>query len=148
MPEDMEHPPRGYNTADVRAQDEPKRKRRSRFPVFLLALVAVPVLVFALWTWVALNYVYSTGERAGYLQKFSRKGWVCKSWEGELALANIPGAMPEIFRFSVRDANVANRLSQAIGQRVAVVYAQHRGIPTHCFGDTQYFATDERPAPQ
>jgi hypothetical protein len=98
----------------------------------------------ALWTWATLNYNYSDGERAGYVQKFSRKGWICKTWEGELALVNLPGAMPEIFHFSVRDDAVAKRIQEVIGKRVALTYEQHVGVPTSCFGDTQYFVIDVR----
>ena len=105
--------------------------------VFLMA-----VLGFGGWTWIALTYNYSDGERAGYVQKLSRKGWICKTWEGELALVNLPGAMPEIFHFSVRDDAVAKRIQDSVGKRVALSYEQHIGIPTTCFGDTQYFVVD------
>ena len=81
------------------------------------------------------------------MQKFSRKGWICKTWEGELAMANLPGAMPEIFAFTVRDDAVAARINESMGQRVALTYEQHRGLPTTCFGETQYFVSDVRPAP-
>ena len=108
----------------------------------VIALMAV--LVLGGWTWATLTYDYSDGERAGYVQKFSRKGWICKTWEGEQALVNLPGAMPEIFYFSVRDDAVAKRIQQVVGKRVALSYEQHIGIPTTCFGDTQYFVTDIR----
>ena len=111
-----------------------------------LKLAVIVVLTGALgfggWTFFTLTYNYSDGERAGYVQKLSRKGWVCKTWEGELALVNLPGAMPEIFHFSVRDDAVANRIQQSVGKRVALSYEQHIGIPTTCFGDTQYFVVD------
>jgi len=113
----------------------------ARFSMLVLFLA---VAGLALWTWATLNYDYSDGERAGYVQKFSRKGWVCKTWEGELALVNLPGAMPEIFYFSVRDDAVAKRIQQAVGKRVALTYEQHIGIPTSCFGETQYFVIDIR----
>jgi len=113
----------------------------ARVSILILLLVAAGV---ALWTWATLSYDYSDGERAGYVQKFSRKGWVCKTWEGELALVNLPGAMPEIFYFSVRDDAVAKRIQQAVGKRVAMTYEQHIGIPTSCFGETQYFVVDVR----
>jgi len=109
------------------------------FVVFALALGAV-----ALLAWGALHYTYSDGERAGYVQKFSRRGWLCKTWEGELAMVNLPGAMPQIFAFSVRDPKVADTLNQTIGQRVALHYEQHKGIPTDCFGETEYFITQVR----
>jgi len=110
----------------------------------LLAVLFLAATLTAGWTWLTLNYDYSDGERAGYVQKFSRKGWVCKTWEGELALVNLPGAMPEIFRFTVRDDAVARRIQNAIGKRVALTYEQHIGVPTSCFGDTQYFIVDVR----
>lgn len=113
----------------------------------LKALLLTVVLVVAgavLWTWATLSYDYSDGERAGYVQKFSRKGWVCKTWEGELALVNLPGAMPEIFRFTVRDEAVARQIESAVGKRVALKYEQHIGVPTSCFGDTEYFVVNLR----
>ena len=110
----------------------------------IAGIVVVPILVFAIYTWSALTFTYSHGERAGYVQKFSKKGWICKTWEGELAMVNLPGAMPEIFRFTVRDGAVAARLNQTMGQRVALHYEQHRGVPSSCFGDTEYFVTEVR----
>ncbi|MBU3739798.1 MAG: hypothetical protein FGM55_12695 [Rhodoferax sp.] len=101
--------------------------------VLLLALLAGAYLA------VVLNWSYSTGERSGFLQKFSRKGWVCKTWEGELSLVAMPGASPEKFFFSVRDAEVAVRIGQLMGRRVTLDYEQHRGLPGSCFGETEYF---------
>jgi len=110
---------------------------------FLLLLLAVVVL-FALYVWVVRSFTYSEGERAGYVQKFSKKGWICKTWEGELAMANLPGAMPQIFYFTVRDDVVAAGINQAMGERVTLHYRQHVGLPTTCFGDTQYFVDHVR----
>ncbi len=107
-----------------------------------VVLLLMAVLGVGGWTWFTLTYNYSDGERAGYVQKLSRKGWICKTWEGELALVNLPGAMPEIFYFSVRDDAVAKRIQQSVGKRVALSYEQHIGIPTTCFGDTQYFVVN------
>jgi hypothetical protein len=111
----------------------------------LLVAAAVVVLIvggFAAYTWSALHFSYAKGERSGYVQKLSKKGWVCKTWEGEMAMVSIPGTAPEIFNFSVRDDAVAARLNQTIGRRVAISYAQHKGVPTQCFGETEYFVTD------
>jgi hypothetical protein len=96
---------------------------------------------FAGYVWVALHWSYSKGERAGYVQKFSQKGWLCKTWEGELALVAVPGSMPEKFLFSVRDDGVARTINSAMGKRIALSYEQHKGVPTSCFGETEYFAT-------
>jgi hypothetical protein len=99
----------------------------------------------ALYVWLALKFNYSEGERAGYVQKFSRKGWLCKTWEGELAMVNLPGTMPELFRFSVRDDAVAQTLNDSLGRRVRLHYEQHKGLPTDCFGETEYFVTEIEP---
>jgi hypothetical protein len=112
--------------------------------LIIAAVVVVPIVVFALYTWSALNWSYSQGERAGYVQKFSRKGWVCKTWEGELAMVNIPGSLTEKFQFSVRDDKIADYINASLGKRVALSYEQHVGIPTTCFGETQYFVTAVR----
>jgi len=113
--------------------------------VILGGLAALVALVLGIWTLITLNYTYSTGERAGYVQKISEKGWICKTWEGEIAMANLPGAMPQIFEFSVRDDAVANQIQKLAGQRVSLTYEEHPGIPTTCFGDTPYFIVKVTP---
>ena len=107
--------------------------------LIIAAVLILPVIVFALYTWSALTWTYSSGERAGYVQKLSKKGWICKTWEGEMALVSIPGTVSEKFYFTVRDDSIAALINQTIGKRVAVMYQQHKGIPTSCFGDTEYF---------
>lgn len=102
------------------------------------------LLLFVLYTWLVLSWSYGQGERAGYVQKFSEKGWVCKTWEGELAMINMPGTLTEKFVFTVRDDSLAGEINAAMGKRVALVYEQHVGIPNSCFGDTGYFVTDVR----
>ena len=102
-------------------------------------LFAAIAIVFALYVTAALHWSYSKGERAGFLQKVSEKGWICKTWEGELSLVALPGAAPEKFLFTVRDAEVAKQVSAAAGKRVTLIYEQHKGLPTTCFGDTDYF---------
>ncbi|HEX8850919.1 MAG TPA: hypothetical protein VF761_15415 [Gemmatimonadaceae bacterium] len=117
----------------------PPRRRRHWLRWIITIVVLVPLLVISLWTAIALNWSYSRGYRSGYVQKFSRKGWLCKTWEGELAIVNVPGSQPEIFRFTVRKDSIASLLQHAMGDRVTLQYAQHVGIPVSCFGDTQYF---------
>jgi hypothetical protein len=114
--------------------------------------VAIPLgiiiglfVLAALYLMIALHWSYSEGERAGFVQKLSKKGWLCKTWEGELALVSLPGAAPEKFIFTVRDDAVAERINKQVGTRVALVYAQHKGLPTSCFGDTNYFVEDIKP---
>jgi hypothetical protein len=100
--------------------------------------------VFAAWAWITLHFSYSKGERAGYVQKISQKGWVCKTWEGELAMSTFPGTAPQLFTFSVRDDAIARKIQDAAGQRVALSYEQHKGVPTACFGETEYFIVSVR----
>ena len=113
----------------------------------LLGFLLVGVLLFAGYTWSVLHWTYSMGERAGYVQKFSKKGWVCKTWEGEMALVSMPGTVAEKFTFTVRDDAVAARINESVGQRVSLTYRQHLGVPTTCFGDTQYFVDDVKAVP-
>ena len=47
----------------------------------MLLLISVPTLVFAAYTAITLTFSYSHGDRVGYLQKLSKKGWICPTWE-------------------------------------------------------------------
>src|SRR5260221_12690687 len=111
-------------------------------------LVVLPILIFSLYTWGTLSYVYSRGERAGYLQKLSKKGWVFKTWEGEISMINLPGSAPEKFSFSVRSDEVAKRVESHLGQRVDISYEEHKGIPVNWFGETNHFVVDVKPVPE
>lgn len=117
--------------------------------IFLIVLL----LLAGGWLWLTLTWSYSQGERAGYVQKLSRKGWLCKTWEGEIAMVTMPGAIPEKFEFTVRDEAVAQKINKLAGKRVVLDYQQHRFIPLSCFGETEYFVGDIRevldsPAPK
>ena len=106
---------------------------------WLVTLVLTALVLLGLYTWFALNWAYSTGERAGLLQKFSQRGWVCKTYEGELAMYVVAGVQPEIWTFTVRDPAVAAQLMGTVGQRVQLHYEERIALPTSCFGDTRYF---------
>lgn len=108
----------------------------------LTILLVSAIALFSLYVYIALNWSYSSGERAGFLQKVSHKGWICKTWEGELSLVAMPGSAPEKFLFTVRDEAVAQKVSAAAGKRVTLNYEQHKGLPSSCFGDTEYFVVD------
>ena len=114
------------------------------FKSLTILLVSV-IALFSLYVYMALNWSYSSGERAGFLQKVSHKGWICKTWEGELSLVAMPGSAPEKFLFTVRDEAVAQKVSAAAGKRVTLNYEQHKGLPSSCFGDTEYFVVDVKP---
>src|SRR5689334_2695998 len=143
MTESSEVPP---DEPTVAPTAEPRvTRRRRRWPwVVAAAVILSPIAVVTLWTAIALTFTYSHGDRAGYVQKFSRKGWICKTWEGELAMVNIPGTTPQMWDFTVRDDSIAKIITQSMGQRLSLTYDQHGGVPTSCFGDTEYFVTGVR----
>lgn len=111
----------------------------------MLKFVVLPVVVIAAlvsaYVWIALSWSYSSGERAGWVQKLSNKGWICKTWEGELALVSVPGTTPEKFNFTIWDETVANKVTQAMGKRVALHYEEKVGLPGSCFGETRHYVT-------
>ena len=107
---------------------------------FLLALAVV--VIAAGYVLVVMNWNYSSGERAGWVQKFSSKGWLCKTWEGEMAMVSMPGSTAEKFYFTVWDDAVAEKVTKAMGKRVSLVYEEKVGIPTTCFGETRHYVTD------
>lgn len=115
--------------------------RAKNWFLWFVGFVVALVLLAAAYTWLVLSWSYSSGERAGYVQKFSQKGWLCKTWEGELAIVAIPGSLPEIFKFTVRDDKVAAEINAVMGKRVAMRYDQHLGIPSTCFGETGYYVS-------
>lgn len=129
---------------DPSAPPPPRRRWWHRWKLYLALLIAVPVLFFVLYTWSALSWSYSEGERTGYLQRFSKKGWVCKTWEGEIALTTSPGVAPVMWYFTVRKDDVARQVQLASGRRVVVYYEEHVGLPTRCFGDTNFFVDSIR----
>ncbi len=135
--------PNGAGSATPAPAPPPRSRWRRRLRLALFVVPLLAVLLALGYFWVALHFAYSTGDRAGYVQKFSRKGWVCKTWEGELAMVSLPGAMPEIYRFTVRDEAVAKAINEHLGERVALSYEQHEGLP-RCFGETEYFITAVR----
>jgi len=132
------------------------RRRSGRAGRWFMILLLLIIVGSGLWTWLTLAWAYAEGERAGVLQKFVRRGWVCKTQEGEIALfyggGQYMGPSAPLWDFSVRDKAIATELGKAVGHRVQLHYTEHPGIPTNCFGDTRYFVdrvtiTDNEPAP-
>ena len=112
--------------------------------LIIAGVVALPILLFVFFTWSSLAWVYSEGDRAGYVQKFSKMGWMCKTWEGELTMVAVPGSTPEKFYFTVKSDSVAALINGSLGKRVAIHYQQHKGVPSSCFGLTEYYVTNVR----
>jgi hypothetical protein len=117
---------------------------KSKFLRLLTRTVVVLILLAAAWLWLTLQWSYAQGERAGYVQKLSQKGWLCKTWEGEIAMVTMPGAIPDKFEFTVRDEAVAQKINALAGKRVVLTYKQHKFIPSSCFGETEYFINDAK----
>jgi len=121
-----------------------KTRGRTKFVLGGISIIAFGIVVVVLYTMATLSLSYSDGERAGVLQKFSRKGWICKTHEGELAVSYTPGMAPVLWFFSVRDDAVAAKIKEVQGKRVVLHYDEHRGVPSDCFGETQYYVDGVR----
>lgn len=111
---------------------------RRKLELLWLGALLVLVLGFAVYTTIMANYSYSTGSKAGYLKVFEQRGWLCKTYEGDLLITSAPGVPPETWSFSVRSKELATKLVPEVGKRVLVYYAEHRGVPTKCFGATDF----------
>ena len=121
-----------------------RTSRRTKFILGGVSIIVFGIVVVVLYTLATLNITYSDGDRAGILQKFSRKGWICKTYEGELAVSYTAGMAPVLWYFSVRDEAIAAKVKDAQGKRVVLHYDEHRGVPTDCFGETQYYVDGVR----
>lgn len=119
-----------------------KRNVKPRVILWVVAILLALIAGFIIYTWITLSWSFSKGERTGYVQKLSKTGWVCKTWEGEMAMVTMPGAIPDKFLFSVRDDKIAALINKYPGKRVTLVYEHHKGVPTSCFGLTEYFIVD------
>jgi hypothetical protein len=122
--------------------------RRHRWKIVPIMFLLVVAGAASLWTLITLKFSYSSGDRVGYVQKLSRKGWICRTWEGELAMTPVPGAAPQMFTFTIPDDGVAKKVSELEGKKVALHYEEKRGIPSSCFGDTNYYVVEVRALPQ
>ncbi len=125
--------------ADPNVSTAAAAPKRRGFLFYLTSLLVAALALLVLYTLFMLWWSYSEGERAGVLQKFSKRGWVCKTYEGELAMYVVGGVAPQIWNFSVRNDAVIEQLHKAVGQQVRLHYREHRGLPTSCFGETDYF---------
>jgi hypothetical protein len=148
MPDESEESPTAPPADESAPPAPPARKhgfiRRHWAAVALATVILVPALIFTIWAGIALAFSYAKGEQVGFVRKLSSRGWICKTFEGELEMAHAPGSPAQIFAFTVRDDSVAAAISRASGKRVALTFEQHVGVPSRCFGDTPYFVTSVR----
>lgn len=125
-----------------------ERKRGSGVRKFFTILVVLVVLGAGIYAYWRYAFTYSNGNRFGLLQKFSQKGTLFKTYEGELILSSVRGNMnvpiaSEKFFFSVKDKNVAQQLMNVQGQHVTVHYREKNGtLPWR--GDTRYIVDSVR----
>ena len=129
-----------------------KRQQGLGFVAWLVVILILGTLLFAAYVWFMLKWNYGSGERAGWVQKLSKKGYVCKTWEGEMAMVSLPGSIPEKFVFTIWDSDVATRVNAVLGKRVTLSYEEHIWLPTTCFGETRHFVKhakliEDTPAP-
>lgn len=148
MPNDLDQP----SEPAIAPASAPRRGfvRRNWGKLTVGGIVIIPVIAFTIWAGIALSFTYSSGDRIGHVQNLAKTGWLCKTWEGELQLLSPAGTVPAIFHFSVRDDSVARAIQRTEGRQVSLRYEQHVGVPTSCFGDTEYFVTgvkETTPAP-
>ena len=115
--------------------------RRNWGKLIVLTLLGLPLAVFGIWAAISLSWSYSSGQRVGYVQKISHKGFVCKTWEGTLYTDIAKGFRSDSFTFTVRSDSLAHFIEKQSGKKVAVHYEQHIKVPSSCFGDTEYFVT-------
>lgn len=127
----------------VPAAKPASKKRRRLWLKVGLPLILFVVVACGLWVWATLGFVYASSQRTGYVSNLSQRGWLCKTWEGELTVTRAPGIADTTnsatFRFTIRNDSVAKALQRVEGHQVTLSYDEHRGMPTTCFGETQDF---------
>ena len=140
----MDRDPSEPTPAEAETTPPPPARKKRKWKRYLAIALLSPLLALVLYTVLMYNWAYSEGDRSGILRKFSRKGWLCKTWEGELAMTTVPGVMPEAWLFTVRNDSVARQVNSALGKNVVLHYSEHYGLWTRCFGETRYFVDSVR----
>jgi hypothetical protein len=118
--------------------DDKKRPWRKLILVLVAVLVLIPVLYF-----LVSDATYSEGNRAGVLMKFSKKGFVFKTYEGEInmgGMGNLPNTaqVNQIWDFSVLDQGTADTLMHLEGRKVSLHYREvYKNMAWQ--GETKYF---------
>jgi hypothetical protein len=116
-----------------------------KFVLYFLLIVMLVLGSFIYWKY---YFTYSDGYRAGLLQKFSRKGNVFKTYEGEMILSSVQSnanvtIASEKFFFSVTDKNIALQLEKIQGESIVVHYLEKNGaFPWN--GESYYFVDSVR----
>jgi hypothetical protein len=114
-----------------RSETPVRRKKSSIWKVLRMIIIGIVLLIAGIIYW-KYYFTYSTGNRFGLLQKFSHKGNVFKTYEGEMILSSVEGNQnvpiaSEKFYFSVTDKRIASQLMDLQGKHVTVHYMQKNG---------------------
>lgn len=114
------------------------RKTRKVFK-WLLSIILIFLVLFVYWKYF---YTYSEGYRAGLLQKFSNKGTIFKTYEGEMILSSVASTRDvalasEKFLFTVTNKSLVRQFDTLQGENVIVHYKQKNGS-VFWRGDTKY----------
>lgn len=133
----------------AKPQVKPPHKKTVRrfFKKWFAILLVLAIVIFGIWSWVATRFPYATEEVTGYVQSFKKQGWLCKTWEGQMVVSGIPGSIPSIQTFTVKNDSIAEALQGAMQNRLTITLDQHRGVPASCFGETQSYLTGFRTTP-
>ena len=102
---------------------------KKKIKKYLYIAFALFILIIGIWIYFSYFFTYSDGYRAGMLQKFSRKGNIFKTYEGEMILSSVQSnknvaLASEKFIFSVSDKNLALQLDSLQGKNVVVHYSE------------------------
>lgn len=113
--------------------------------IFLFSLLAVAAAL----SLQSCSENYSNGKRVGFITKFSQKGLVYKSWEGELNMTQTGMNTSNAFEFSIDNDNepagLVARLDSALqyGYKVEVTYHEVSGYNWfNNRGHTDHFVTE------
>ncbi len=138
----VEQPPLNSSGSPVSPVKKPTHPVKHFFRRLLLFFMLISIITVTI-TFLYFNFTYSEGNRAGMLIKFSTKGFVFKTYEGELNVGSVnPGVGSSVanntWSFSVKDKKLADQLSIMEGKMVRLHYKEKiKNLPWQ--GETKYF---------
>jgi hypothetical protein len=127
---------------------KPANKIKKKIKKYLYLALTFIILIIGIWIYWSYFFTYSDGYRAGLLQKFSRKGNIFKTYEGEMILSSVQSnnnvaLASEKFIFSVSDKNIALQLDSLQGKNIVVHYTEKNNtLPWR--GETKYIVSSAK----